>query len=225
MDILKDLAVVLGRIVTIFPVMLIITLFMGRRSIGEMPVFDFLVILSLGSVVGADIADPNIQHLPTAFAIIVIGIVQKIFSHSAIKSRWFGKLVTFEPIIVIYNGKFIYQNVKNINYSIDNLLQMLREKNIFDVQHVHLGVIEGSGKLTIMELANTSASYPIIREGKIEKNVLSKFGVHDMWLKDQMKQQQVQLEDIFLATINEQHALHIMKYEDKEPSPLPPLYH
>ncbi|MCS3600250.1 uncharacterized membrane protein YcaP (DUF421 family) [Bacillus sp. JUb91] len=36
---------------------------MGKRAIGELPIFDFLIIITLGAVVGADIADPSIKHL------------------------------------------------------------------------------------------------------------------------------------------------------------------
>lgn len=57
---------------------------MGRRSIGELPVFDFLVILILGAVVGADIADPNIEHLHTAVAIVLIGGLQMLIAKWAI---------------------------------------------------------------------------------------------------------------------------------------------
>ncbi|MGV2685812.1 DUF421 domain-containing protein, partial [Clostridium perfringens] len=77
MELLKDLLLVLGRIYTIYPLLLGVTLFMGRRSIGELPVFDYIIILSLGSVIGADIADPKIEHIHTAFAIVVIGVLQK----------------------------------------------------------------------------------------------------------------------------------------------------
>lgn len=57
MHLIKELLIVTGRIVTILPLMLVITLYMGKRSIGELPVFDFLVVIILGAVVGADIAD------------------------------------------------------------------------------------------------------------------------------------------------------------------------
>lgn len=76
-DLLKDLLLVGWRVLTILPLLLVITLFMGKRAVGELPVFDFLVIITLASVVGADIADPNINHLPTIFAIIVIALLQK----------------------------------------------------------------------------------------------------------------------------------------------------
>lgn len=54
MEILSDLAKIFGRIITILPLMLLVALFMGRRSVGELPVFDFLIVISLGAVVGAD---------------------------------------------------------------------------------------------------------------------------------------------------------------------------
>lgn len=118
---------ILGRIITILPLFLFITLYMGRRSIGELPIFDYLVILILGAVAGADIADPSVRHLETGFAIITIGIFQRIIGKVKISNRKIGKLITFEPVIVIYKGKMLRANLKRTNYTIDNILQMLRE--------------------------------------------------------------------------------------------------
>ncbi len=42
LELFVDLLKVLFRIITILPLMLLVTLFMGKRSIGELPVFDFL---------------------------------------------------------------------------------------------------------------------------------------------------------------------------------------
>lgn len=101
MELVKELLVVVGRIVTILPLMLGITFFMGKRSIGELPVFDFLIIITFGAVVGADIADPQIEHIHTAVAIVLIGTFQKVVSKLKIRYRKFGHLITFEPTVVI----------------------------------------------------------------------------------------------------------------------------
>jgi uncharacterized membrane protein YcaP (DUF421 family) len=77
MDVLMDSVKVLGRIFTILPLLLFLGLYMGKRSIGEIPVFDFLVVLVLGSVVGADIADPKIDHIHTVVAMLAIALLQK----------------------------------------------------------------------------------------------------------------------------------------------------
>ncbi|WP_269745729.1 hypothetical protein [Mesobacillus selenatarsenatis] len=41
MKLLEEPLILLGRVVTKLPLMLFATLFMERRSIGELPVFDF----------------------------------------------------------------------------------------------------------------------------------------------------------------------------------------
>ncbi|MEK3990628.1 YetF domain-containing protein [Robertmurraya sp. FSL R5-0851] len=127
-EVLKDILLVYGRIFTILPLLLMATLFMGKRSIGELPVFDFLVIITLGAIVGADIADPTIKQIPTAAAVIALAILQRIVTATVIKYRRIGKALTFEPTIVIENGELIVNNLRKINYSIDNILQMLRRK-------------------------------------------------------------------------------------------------
>lgn len=229
MEILKDMGLVLGRIVTIFPLLLFVALFMGRRSIAEMPVFDLLILLSLGSVVGADIADPNIEHLPTAFAIVVIGIVQKVVSKLVIRYRWFGKLVTFEPIVVIHQGKLIHNNIKKARYSIDNILNLLRGQNIFDIATVHLAVIEGNGDLSVLEKpaagAPPSISYPVIREGSFDNDILHALKLEQAWIDEQLKQQHIPLTDVFLATIDEQQRLNVTRYQELDQPQLPPVHH
>ncbi len=62
--------ILLGRVVTILPLMLFATLFMGRRSIGELPIFYFLILLAFGAVVEADIVDLKIPHTHTGIAIV-----------------------------------------------------------------------------------------------------------------------------------------------------------
>lgn len=225
MEMLQMLGTMLMRIVTIYPLLLAVTLFMGRKSIGEMPVFDFLIVLTLGSVVGADIAEPNVQHLPIIFAILVIGVLQKVFSLWSIQSRWFGKLITFEPIIVVYKGKIVHQNLKKVQYSVDNILHMLRENQVFDLRNVELAVLEGNGRLTVLEQTAQPVSYPIIREGKLEKHILPKLGIPESWVEEQLKQRQIQLPDIFLATIDERRTLHFTRYREKDHQHLPPLFH
>lgn len=231
---------ILGRIITILPLFLFITLYMGRRSIGELPIFDYLVILTLGAVAGADIADPSIRHLETGFAIIAIGIFQRIIGKVKISNRKIGKMITFEPVIVINKGKLLRANLKRTNYSIDNILQMLREKNIFDVQNVELGVLEGSGMLSVQlkpsmmpvtlgDLKITEHSdqiaFPVVVEGEVYTTVLNQLGLDRAWLERELARMGVSMfGDIFFASINSKKELHIsMKNEQAES--IPPLNH
>lgn len=230
MENIKGIFIVYGRIITILPLLLVITLMMGKRSIGELPVFDFLIIITLGAVVGADIADPDIGHLHTVLAIIAIGTLQRVISRLVIKNRLIGKLITFEPTIVIRNGTFLVGNLRKLRYSLDNILQMLRERDIFSVEEVDLALIEANGKLTVHKKPNKSnvtiedlgiskqsggVSYPVIVEGKIYAKVLDQLKLSEKWIRQQLHKKGIEkIEDIFFASVNENHELYFSLVND-----------
>ncbi|MGI8313653.1 DUF421 domain-containing protein [Halobacillus mangrovi] len=235
-----DTIKVLGRIVTILPLLLFIGLFMGKRSIGELPVFDFLVVLVLGSVVGADIADPKINHIHTVIAMIAIAFVQKFVIWIKLKNRKIGKLLTFEPTVVVFKGELVEKNLKDINYSIDNIIQMLREENVFHIQDVDMGIIEANGRLSIklrsgnepvtkkdMNIYTRGEGYemPIIMDGEIQKDILYKTNKDEKWLEKQLNEYGISdSKDVFYAAISDQGKFTLLR-KGKEQGPLPPIQH
>jgi len=213
---------------------------MGKRAIGELPVFDFLIVLILGALVGADIADPNIEHLPTAIAIIAIGIFQRIVTKWKISNRKIGRLLTFEPTVVLQNGKFLDKNLKKIRYSIDNILQMLREKNIFDINEVETAIIEANGALSVLKKPQKNSvtledmniikptstiSFPVIVEGTVYSDVLREVNLNKTWLKQELSNQGVHdLKEVFFASINHELELHVSLKNEKDLA-IPPIKH
>ena len=242
MHLIKELLIVTGRILTILPLMLFIALYMGKRSIGELPVFDFLVIITLGAVVGADIADPNIPHIHTAAAIVLIGLFQRVVSKLILKYRKIGHFITFEPTIVIQEGQFILKNLKRLRYSIDNILQMLREKDVFDIADVHLAIVESNGNLSVLKKENktpvtiedlnlkkkgNSLSFPVIMDGEVYTEVLSKLELSESWLLLQLSNLKIKsAEDVFFASVNIKKELHIsLKSFMEDKDNIMPIYH
>lgn len=231
LEFIKDSSLVIIRIITILPLVLFITIFMGKRTIGEVPIFDYLVIITLGSVVGADIAEPNVKHIPTVVAIIGIGLLQKIVSSIKISNRKIGRLITFEPTIVIQNGILLNKNLKKIHYTIDNILQLLREKDVFDVNEVETAIIESNGNLSVLKKHNKKAvtmedmgiaknishiSLPVIIEGKIYSDVLVYFELDNTWLIKQLNNKEIyDINSVFFASINHSHELQISLKNEK----------
>ncbi|GAA0465268.1 DUF421 domain-containing protein [Alkalibacillus silvisoli] len=227
---LKDSLIVITRVVTMLPLLLLLTIYMGKRTIGEIPVFDFLIIVSLGSIVGADLADPSISHIYTAVAIIAVALLQKIITKASIANRKFGRLVTFEPTVVVQNGQLLRKNMKNIDYSIDNILQLLRESNVFDLNEVKTAIIEPSGKISVLKkssqtpvtrsdlnitITTADIALPVVVEGKVYSNVLEDLGLNQNWLQNQLDLRGInQIDEIFYAAVNHKHELHISLKEN-----------
>ena len=197
----------------------------GRRKIGELPVFDFLAIIILGNVVGADIADPNIPHLPTAYAVILIIGIQYAISYFTVKYRKFGKKVTFEPTVVIQNGQFVRSNMERIRYSIENILMYLREKGIFDINEVAFAIVEDSGNISVMKKSqfqpltpsdmNISTPYkgislPLVLDGRIYEHTLEKLDLDKEWLQTQLQNSGItSFDEVFYVDITTEGKLNI----------------
>ncbi len=227
---IKEILIVGLRIVTILPLLLLVTIFMGKRAIGELPIFDYLIIITLGAVTGADIADPDIDHIPTVIAIVIIGLLQRIVANLKITNRKVGGWITFKPTVVIQNGKFINQNLKKIRYSIDNILQMLREKDVFDISDVETAIVEANGALSVLKKTqknpvtledmgivkpSSSIALPIIMEGKIYSDVLKKFDLDEIWLQQQLYQRGINnIQNVFFASLNANRQLHVSLKDD-----------
>ncbi|MCA1061830.1 DUF421 domain-containing protein [Rossellomorea sp. AcN35-11] len=231
---IKDLGIVTLRIFSILPFMILVTLYMGKRSVGELPVFDFLVVLVFGSVVGADIADPDINHVHTIVAMLLIGILQKILTKMKISSRKIGKLLSFEPTVVIENGQILKDELKGTGYTIDNILMLLREKEVFQLQDVQIGIIEPNGNLSIHKLPSkqaltaedtgvlkgTSLAFPLIVDGVMHESVLDTLNVEEKWVKDELSRAGFNsFEDVFYASINARKEIHIVKTSDTHTYP------
>ncbi|SFP61225.1 DUF421 domain-containing protein [Salibacterium halotolerans] len=240
METITELLTVAGRIITILPLLLLMALFMGKRAIGELPVFDFLIVLTLGSVVGADIADPNIQHIHTAAAVVLIALLQRGVALLKMKNRTIGKYITFKPTVVIQNGTFIRSNLKKIRYSVDNVLEALREKDIFNAADVETAVVEANGSLSVLKKPakstvtiedtpyvkqSSAIAFPVIIEGVIQEPVLRRQNVDESWLLQELETRGVtDINDVFFASLNPENQLHVsLHYADT--LSLPPVLH
>jgi uncharacterized membrane protein YcaP (DUF421 family) len=239
-DVLIDGIKVIGRIVTMLPFMLAIGLYMGKRSIGELPVFDVLVIIVLGAVVGADIADPKIGHIHTFIAVLATGLLHRFITFLKLTYRKLGHWITFEPTIVLYKGEFLTGNMKKINYSIDNVLQMLREKDVFQVSEVELAIVEASGRLSValkpeaqpvtapdlgLQVKAVNQEIPVILDGQIDQEVLQRLNQNEEWLFKELNKNGVdEVANAFYAAVNQKGEWSVTKKYQSQQEP-PPIFH
>ena len=227
---MNDYLLVFLRIISIMALLLCCTLaIMGKRPIGELPVFDFLSIIVIGSIVGADIADPEIKHLPTAFAIVLMAVIQKVISMISVRSKKFRKLINFEPTVVLCDGQLLHKNIKRISYTVDEVLMLLRQKDIFDLNKASYAIVEQNGNLSVLKRSEHDMLTPqqmnmktpeislhtiIIFEGKLQTNNLSKTSFTEKDIEDKIQQQGYRtMEEVFFASIDKNGVMNLSPYQ------------
>ncbi|WP_105614791.1 DUF421 domain-containing protein [Vallitalea okinawensis] len=228
-----DIYITIGfRVVTIMLVLLISALIIsGRRTIGELPVFDLLTIIVIGSITGADIAEPDLPHFHIIFAIVMTFLFQRIMNVFYLKSKTFRKLTSFQPIIVVQDGKMVYENIKSIKYSIDEVLTLLRQNNVFDINEVRYAILEPDGELSILkksfaqplvkkdtdcQIEQEELTYTVILDGKLENKNLKVIGINkDEMLKLVKKEGYNDYGEIFFASMDKKKNIYISPYNFK----------
>lgn len=232
---MEQYTIPLLRFLLIFPLLYAVTALMGKRSIGELPVIDFIVAITIGAVVGADIADPTIPHGPTVMMVLLIGGTQYAVTLLKRKFSPVRDLTTLTPTIVVENGRFLTHNIARIRYTINDILPMLREQGIFNLSQIQLAVIEPSGNLSVLKkpevrpvtLKAMGRTPPqenlpmlLIADGKIVPNSLEQGGKDQEWLSTQLKNMgYASVEDVYLAALETDGTLYVSPLNLKEPGP------
>ncbi len=211
--------------------MLIIWLMMSKRQLGELSPFDFTISITVGTVAGAGIVDPRIELSRTIVALVMLGLLQVTISWLGIKFRAVQKKVHFDPVVLIENGQLIKKNLLKVRMTIEMVLQLLREKDVFDITEVELAVFEPQGKLSVLRkteclpvtprqlqltVTPNRVLIPIILEGELQVKLLQKLGFSTNEIEEFHQQYKNHIDDVFVAFMDKQHNLHVTseKVED-----------
>ena len=144
---------VVFRSITSFSLLLIGARILGKQTISQMTIFDFVAAISLGAI-SANLAfntSIKVHHLIIAFTIYVAIIF--LIALVSLKNRKARKFLAGDPTIVVQNGKILEGNMNKMRYTLDYLNQQLREKDIFNIEEVLFAIIETNGTLTVLKKA------------------------------------------------------------------------
>ena len=119
-----------------------------------------------------------------------------------LKSVRFRKLVTGSPRVIISDGVIDQKELKNLRYTIDDVLEAMRDSDIFDITHVRYAIVETTGKINFFRKDEGKADPPgvIIKDGLLIEEGLVKAGLGEEWLNDTLKKRNTEQKSVFLMT-------------------------
>ncbi|MEN6389882.1 MAG: DUF421 domain-containing protein [Syntrophomonas sp.] len=121
---------------------------LGKRALGELGPFDFVVMTGVGHTVVSVALDKSIPYYEGIVILFTLAVLEYLMGFLALKSQRFSDLLTGHPVVLIDNGRIIKENLAREKFNIDDLLQELRKKGISDVDEVHKGILESCGGFT-----------------------------------------------------------------------------
>lgn len=147
---------VLTTILIIFSVTIVITRISGLRTFAKMTSFDFASTIAIGSILASVVLNADQSIVKASVALAGIVFFQFLFSFLNRKSDVFSRVVTNKPVLLMRDGKILYENLTKSNVDVLDLTAKLREANVLNLSEVKAVVFESTGDISVLHTSDTS---------------------------------------------------------------------
>lgn len=204
---------------------------MGKRQLGELQPSEFVIAILISNIATLSIEDTDIPLLGAVVPIITLMSAEVILSYITLKSGKAQIMVTGNPVPVIRNGSIDQKSMRDLRFSIEDLMSQLRINGIFDVQEVAWAIVETNGKLTVYPKFKARPLTPealvspetqqcdtppmvLISDGTVKPAVLEACNLTAKWLSGVLSENAITEKEIFLMTCDPTAKYYIVKKED-----------
>ena len=175
---------------------------MGKREVGELSVFDFIVSMLISQLIAISIENYKDSILFVIVPLITLVFFQVVIAKISLKSNKFRNLVDGKQSVIISKGKLNFNEMIKQKYNLNDLLLQLREKQIRSIEEVDYAILENNGKLSIFIKQDKDKKVfplPIILDGIIQKENLIYINKDEKWVNDVLNKKKIKLSDVFYS--------------------------
>lgn len=170
------------RTLIILITLIVLMRLMGKRQIGEMQPFEFIVTLIIADLACIPMADVSIPLVYGIVAIICVFLVHQILAILEQRGDILKRIISGKPSLVINKDGVDMLELKRNNMDVSDLIESMRSAGYFSLDDVEYAIFESNGKLSTMEKENkpsTPSSLPllIISDGTVNKKNLDLINV------------------------------------------------
>ena len=219
------------RAIILYIVVLIVMRLMGKREIGQLQPFELaisIMIADLASTPMTDVGIPIQNGIIPILGLLIMHLLIALINTKSIKAR---EIICGKPRILIYRGKIDEEALKKERFTINELQERLRDKDVVNIGDIEYAILETSGQVTIIEKPNKrkvivedlniqpeyeGIPYDLVIDGVIMEENLKILNKDYIWLKEQVNKFNFLPEEALLVTIDGKGKIFCQKKEKKK---------
>lgn len=191
---------------------------MGKRQIGEMQPFEFvitLIIADLACIPMAELSVPLVHGLVPIISLLIMHFLICVLSRKFMFARY---LLTGKPAIVISPNGINYKELKSLNMTLDDLMELVRGCDVFNLSEISYAILETNGNMCVIKKAEAepptredlkvkvsqnSLPVNIIMDGKLMQENVQITGLSDKILNKCLDNAKIKsIKDVLIMTID-----------------------
>lgn len=219
---------ILIRTLIIYISLIVTMRMMGKRQIGELEITDLVTTLLISEIASLPITNPEIPILHAIIPMIILLVLEILSSVILIRLPILKNLVSARPTVIIHRGILDQSALRELRMSLDELMSEIRQQGLTDLSQVDCAILEKNGNLTVLPKAkyaqptteqlglspeNDALMHIVYSNGTYSKIGLRLIGKNRDWLKKQLKRRDLDEQELFCVTANENGNLYWIKKE------------
>ena len=205
------------RAIIIYIIVLVVMRLMGKREIGQLQPFELVISIMIADLASIPMTDTGVPIFNGIVPILGLLAMHLLITVLNIKSVSIRKITCGKPTILVYRGKIDEEALKKERFTVSELQERLRGKDVFDLGDVEYAILETNGEVSVIQKPNKRNTIPedfsiepeyeglpydLIVDGKIMYENLGKIGKDEKWLQKQIVKFKTTPENVLIATMD-----------------------
>lgn len=220
------------RSIIVYTCVLAVVRLMGKRQIGEMQPFEFVITLIIADLACIPMAELSVPLVHGIVPIVTLLIVHFLICFLSRKFQFARYLLTGKPAIVISPKGINYKELKELNMTLDDLIELMRGCDVFKIDEIAYAIVETNGNLCVIKKAMQEAvtredlkvkvsqsALPIniIMDGKLMKENVAMAGIDDKFINVCLKKANLKkISEVLLMTLDNNGEVFIQARKAQE---------
>ena len=200
------MVVILIRTAVIFFTLFVVMRLMGKRQIGEMQPFEFIVTLIIADLACIPMADVSIPLIYGIVAILGLFFLHQLLSLCEHFTK-FKLILSGKPSVVIDKDGVNVKELKRNNMGVEDLIEAMRSAGYFSLDSLDYAIFEANGKLSPLENPafpkdQTGIPLLIVNQGKVQTENLIKINSNESKVKEFLSKNGTGIKDVEVLTVD-----------------------
>lgn len=152
---------VAARTLLIYAYTFALVRWIGGRSVAQLSVVEFVLVIALGSAVGDPMFYPDVPLLPAMAVIAVVVFINKGLDLLIMRYTRVQQAVDGVPVEVIEDGRLITANIAARKLGAAEIFEQLRLAGYRNLAQIRSAYVEPSGQVSVFEAAKPGVGLPI----------------------------------------------------------------